>query len=71
MGFNKKKGAAYSAAEKRAYYIGYGMGLAGHDIMEDRVQDVVVKQRANEVQVSMISGVMDAGVHRSRKKRRK
>ena len=67
----KKNKQAYSAYEKRAYYIGYGMGLAGHSITEDRVQDVVVKQRTNAMQVSMISGVMDAGVHRTRKKRRK
>ena len=66
----KKKGPIYSANDKRAYYIGYGMGLAGHNIREDRVQDIVVRQGTESMKTSMISGVMDAGVHIKRKKRK-
>lgn len=67
----KKNKQAYSAYEKRAYYIGYGMGIAGHSITEDRVQDFVVKQRTDAMIESMIAGIMDAGVHRKRKKHHK
>ena len=68
---NGKKVPSYSAAEKRSYYIGYGIGMYGHDVNDDKVRNILLAQSTSACQVSMISGVLDANLHRKRKFKKK
>lgn len=64
MAFKGKKGDAYNVANKRAFYIGYGMGISGRSITEDFVQDYALRQKTADLQVSFISGICTGETHR-------
>lgn len=62
----------YSSAEKRAYYMGFGVGRCGLSIHDDKVQNMICYTcKDDKTSVSMIRGVMDGELSLKRKNKGK
>lgn len=65
---DKKK--TYSAAEKKAYYKGFGAGEMGLTVKSPEVQKHVMSYKDEKCQLSAIRGILDGNAKRNKWRKR-
>ena len=60
----------FSAAERRAYYKGFGAGEMGLTVNSPEVQKHVTSYRDEKCQVSAVRGVLDGSAKRNKRRKR-